>query len=226
MASVSCCIEREERPVADQGEVWERISRKAEAMRSHSRTSAMGDIFEDHQGDIEKYVNAFQAVMNQVGLLVMVGDDLVGLDLFDNHDALRKVMPKLIRSFALDALEERASEAYQPKVEVAESLLQKCSTADFTTFEGIGEGENLRLQGNEVVGGALIDGENVIHLSAFRNDDDRKGNRRHPRSSVRRASNRRREQGGSGSSASREPLYADEDYLDIPGFLRRNTESD
>ena len=92
------------RPEANQSAVWDEISSKELRMNSFSPTSSMGAIFEKNKGRLSDYVKAFTAIENQAGMLVMVGDDIVGLDLFDNKETLTKLMPKLVRSFALDAL--------------------------------------------------------------------------------------------------------------------------
>ena len=198
MASVSYCMSIDDTPQADQAEVWDGISEKARRMKSYSYTSAMGDIFEDHRESVSDYVKAFNPVENQVGMLVMVGDDIVGLDLFDSSKTLKKLMPKLIRSFALDAIELKTKEPYQPKIEDAEDLLRKSAAANITTHPGVGEGDNIRLQSEEVVGGALVLDNKVIHLSVFKNDDlSRSENPHRDRGSrVRRASHRRSHRSG------------------------------
>ena len=88
-------------------------------------------------------------------------------------------MPKLVRSFALDALEIRSDKPYQPKTGDAEDLLKKSAAAKLSTHKGVGEGENVRLQSEDVVGSALVVDEKVIHLSVFRNDEQTGQNRYH-----------------------------------------------
>ena len=193
MESVSENMNFYNRPEANQSKVWEEISSKELRMESFSPTSSMGAIFEKNKGRISDYVKAFTAVENQAGMLVMVGDDIVGLDLFDNKETLKKLMPKLVRSFALDAIELNTSKKYQPRTEDAEDLLKKTATANKSMHPAIGDGKNLRLQSEEVIGGALSLGYQMIHLSVFRNDDlPGSRNYRHARGSrVRRASYRR-----------------------------------
>ena len=240
MASVSDSMRMDASPAADQREVWDQISEKGRRMKSHSPTSAMGDIFEDHREHVGDYVKAFTAVENQAGMLVMVADDIVGLDLFDSTETLKKLMPKLIRSFALDAIEEcshyqkatgtegmtsfnreeeirRRTKPYQPKIADAEDLLKKSAAAKSSTHPGVGDGDNLRLQGEEVIGGALTLDNRVIHLSVFRNDDlpGSKNHRRARGARVRSASHRR--------SHGRTRDLSPEGFLE---FLRRNSRGD
>ena len=193
MESVSENMNFYNRPEANQSEVWKEISSKELRMESFSPTSSMGAIFEKNKGRISDYVKAFTAVENQAGMLVMVGDDIVGLDLFDNKETLKKLMPKLVRSFALDAIELNTSKKYHPRTEDAEDLLKKTATDNKSMHPEIGDGKNLRLQSEEVIGGALVLDYQVIHLSVFRNDDlPGSTNYRHARGSrVRRASYRR-----------------------------------
>ena len=193
MESVSENMNFYNRPEANQSEVWKEISSKELRMESFSPTSSMGAIFEKNKGRISDYVKAFTPIENQAGMLVMVGDDIVGLDLFDNKETLKKLMPKLVRSFALDAIELNTSKKYQPRTEDAEDLLKKTATANKSMHPAIGDGKNLRLQSEEVIGGALSLDYQMIHLSVFRNDDlPGSTNYRHARGSrVRRASYRR-----------------------------------
>jgi len=200
MASVSDDMDFNNTPFANQSEVWDEIYEKAKRMKSRSHTSAMGDIFEDHRVSMSDYVKAFTAMENQAGMLVMVGDDIVGLDLFDKKETLNKLMPKLVRSFALDAIELNTRKKYQPKIGDAEDLLKKSASANATTHKGLGDGINLRLHSEEVIGGALSCDYQVIHLSIFRNDNPSGfGNDGPGRGSrVRRASYRRSHRRGEG----------------------------
>ncbi len=102
-------------------------------------------------------------------------------------------MPKLVRSFALDAIELNTRKKYQPRLEDAEDLLKKSATANTSIYPGVGDGNNLRLQSEEVIGGALSLDYQVIHLSVFRNDDLSESRNYRPGrgSRVRRASYRR-----------------------------------
>ena len=107
-------------------------------------------------------------------------------------------MPKLIRSFALDAIELTTNKPYQPKIVDAEDLLKKSAAANISIHRGVGDGDNIRLQSEKVVGGALILDNQVIHLSVFRNDDLSESENHRPGrgSRVRRASHRRSHRSG------------------------------
>ena len=81
----------------------------------------------------------------------------------------------------------------QPRLEDVEEFLKKSATANTSIHPGVGDGNNLRLQSEEVIGGALSLDYQVVHLSVFRNDDLPGSRSYHPGrgSRVRRASYRR-----------------------------------
>ena len=99
---------------------------------------------------------------------------IVGFDLFDCADTLRKLFPKLIRSYALDALDAslgKETEAKIPSAADAAEFLEGVTRAKLETFPAIGEGEDLRLSSGGLTGAALATKERVVHLSAFRIGD-------------------------------------------------------
>jgi hypothetical protein len=90
--------------------------------------------------------------------------------------SLRKLLPKLVRSYALDALdtlhtlhpESPEAHANPPIRERAEGFLEWVASARAETFPAIGQGEDVRLTGTCLTGAALVADGSVIHLSAFR----------------------------------------------------------
>jgi hypothetical protein len=93
---------------------------------------------------------------------------VIGLDLFDHPSTLRKLLPKLIRSYALDALESPENPAKTADRSAAQELLLSISRAKAETFPSLGVGEDIRLTGTGLAGGALTADGRIVHLSAFR----------------------------------------------------------
>lgn len=158
---------------SDQGEVWADISAKAQRMASVSVTEAMAAMYEDHAASVDEFVAALPAVPGQAGAMFTIDGVLVGLDLFDHPATFRKLLPKLVRSYALDAIDAglmaRNGAAGSASGHAApETFLEELRRADAQTFPAIGEGEDLRLTGKQLTGGALIARGRVVHLSAFR----------------------------------------------------------
>jgi hypothetical protein len=159
---------------SDQSAVWDGIAAKMEVMAAPSPTSAMGDVYRQRSQGVDEYVRAFPAVDGQIGGVFAVGGKLIGIELFDHPATLRELLPKLVRSYALDAIEdsERRGQAHAvPTANDVTRFLQEIREAEAETHPGVGLGTDVRLSGPRIVGGALVHDDRVLHLSAFRTQD-------------------------------------------------------
>ncbi len=109
---------------------------------------------------------AFAPRPGQVGALFAINDRVVGLDLFDAPATLAKVLAKLVRSYALDALDEGVRPGEPARFD-AEWLLERTRAAAVECFPAVGLGEDLRLSAPGLAGGALALDGRLVHLCAF-----------------------------------------------------------
>jgi hypothetical protein len=165
MAQVSRSMVDRGVPQSDQGAVWDAIAKKASRMQSHSDTAAMAAIFEQHAHSVNEYVARFAPIDGQRGAIFSLRGRAAGVELFDRADVCRRLMPKLVRSYAIDAVEERASDGASQGS--ADSLLNNVARAEGRAFPSIGDGIDVRLQAPSLVGGALVVAGRVVHLAAF-----------------------------------------------------------
>ena len=172
---------------SDQGEVWDDIAEKSAAFHTLSPTAAMGDVFEQERPRLETFVAALTPVATQRGALFAIDGQLVGMELFDCPQTFAHYLPKLVRSYAMDAVETRAPQTLLPEAAVAQAFLREAGQSTVEAFAAVGEGEDLRLDGAALVGSALVHQGRVVHLAAFR-ADARRGPRTQ-RSALRRRLN-------------------------------------
>jgi len=177
---------------ASQAEVWSEIEDLDGDMGTRSPTRAMRDSYEQRRQSLEEYVQALPMVKDQVGAAFALNNRLVGLDLFDHPHTLSRILPKLIRSHAMEALREPDTVAEVASVDAARDFIGEIVNATTTRYPAIGEGEDLRLESNQIVGGALEARARLIHLCAFAEDDSLKGfnRRRRSRFGARRTTSR------------------------------------
>ena len=112
---------------------------------------------------------AFPPVAEQVGLLAFVGALPVGLDVVGGRALYARLHARLLRGYLLDALDRATSSDAEPSVPeepAAQRYLDAVRAARRATSPTPGKGTYAVLTG-DVVGGELIDGERVAHLSAF-----------------------------------------------------------
>jgi hypothetical protein len=157
-----------------------------------SSTSAAEALYDANRTRLDDYLSGFTPQENQVGALFVINGKAVGFDLFDNARTMEKQLPKLVQSFALDAIDESSQLSGEPSQEEAESLLKAAMDADVERFSAVGEGEDLRLQGQGITGGGLLHENRLIHLCVFRMPEQNRNGENTDDIRITRASNRRR----------------------------------
>jgi hypothetical protein len=168
MQHVSASLRRTGTYDGNQGEIWSDISQKAESLSAYSDTSAMSDIYEQRRQSIDDYAGAFKAEPRQTGAVFAIDGRIVGLELFDAAATFQKLMAKLVRSYAMDAIEKPETESRPPVEETVRRFLDEMQAAALQRFPSIGEGEDLRLESATIAGGALAADDRIVHLCAFR----------------------------------------------------------
>ncbi len=134
---------------SDQGEIWADIRAKTARMHTHSETTSMDDMYASTASRVEAAVVArptTPTTPSQVGAAFAVRGRLCGVDVFEHPAVAEKLLPKLIRSYTLDTLDPGTAGSEQA---------------------GVSLGRDLRLNDDTLSGGALVEGQRVVHLSAF-----------------------------------------------------------
>jgi hypothetical protein len=155
-------------PISDQGEVWGEVSRKLHFMGSPSSSDAMQDLYRTYDTRLKKLEEKISVPAGCNGAVFVVDGGIVGSDLFDKADTLRKLWPKLIRSCSIDAL-ERATES--PRSLTEEEVfrwLESGASATQEPFPSPGMGRDVRIEGEDVIGASLVIEEHPVHMELFR----------------------------------------------------------
>lgn len=177
---------------ADQGAIWDDIAVKMQGMRTESGTQAMSDIYEGSQARLMDYERGFHAVARQVGGVFAIGGRIVGLECFDAQHVFAAYLPKLVKSYALDAIEAAWQAPAANPDEDARNLLGQLSGAAQERYQATGLGEDVRLTGEGISGGALEYDGKLIHLAAYRLAAERRGHHEDSSSRLVRAVMRQR----------------------------------
>ena len=141
-------------------------------MGAESPSGAMEEIFLRHGEFADRCVETLRPSPQQAGALFLLDGRVVGFDLFDRASTLRRLLPKLVRSVAMDAVDK----GNDPRpgrlspdilIKVAEHFLESTCAADVHEDEAVGMGRDLRLSAPTISGAALEANASVVHLSAF-----------------------------------------------------------
>jgi hypothetical protein len=158
--------------MSDQAGIWDDIAEKSERLSASSPTSAMAAIYKVHERSIDSFVEAMAPVERQVGAVFAVGQRVIGFDLFDRPATLARLLSKLVRSAAIDALDappppESRHLARPGILKEAEQFLAVTAGAKRHVDAGLGLGEDVRLTAAHLAGAALVVRPDTVHVGSF-----------------------------------------------------------
>lgn len=166
--SVSHTLEDSQQFRSDQGTVWTGIDEMAEESETRSETQAMRDVYKAKMSDLDEYLKAFPCLPHQRGLFTLIDEEVVGFDFISLESAYAQLHPKLVKSYALEALIRRKPKTKKPKKQKTVQFMHEALDSEEKKYDSVGEGKDYRYEGDEIVGSALKVGKKVIHLAFFR----------------------------------------------------------
>jgi hypothetical protein len=150
--------------VLEQHEVWNNVAAKQARFHSYSPTGASESLYDDRRATLDEYAQALPRLDGQAGALIGIAGELVCLDYVGRSDVFAGLYLKLLRGYALDAIERPAEDGLRRRA--VERFLAAVREAARRREPAVGLGKELRLEGRAV--GSLLehDGE-VVALTAF-----------------------------------------------------------
>lgn len=160
---------------ADQGEVWDEVSHRIRGSQTRSATGSYQDYAQTRRSECEEIIQAFRPLPDQVGFVVAIHDDVVALEAIGKPEVFARVLPGLLRSYAIDAVDwtwlKSQAEA-EAAFDAPEPFLEAIAEARVDRARSLGLGDDLRLEGARVAGCALDSG-GIVHLTAFARQAER-----------------------------------------------------
>lgn len=152
---------------SNQAAVWRNIADKAMRLKAVSPTGAMSAIFESHASCLEEFARAFAWQEGQCGVAFAIGGRIVGLEIFDRPEVMRRFFQKLVRSYALDALDTGPTASELTSVEAVGAFITQIGAAQSFAEQALGLGKDVRFNGSDISGAALWAQERYVHLCTF-----------------------------------------------------------
>ena len=156
---------------SDQVRIWNNINEKSTRMNVEAPTMAMADVFDSYEDKLSLFFNAFHLIDWQIGAVFAIGGKILGLEGFGWHDTFKRFFDKLVKSYALDALDSRdplQEESVPPNK--ARRFIESALKSKGESHPSIGLGTNITFESRTVSGAALVEGHRVLHLSVFRRE--------------------------------------------------------
>jgi hypothetical protein len=163
-------------PQSDQGAVWGEIARKMSSMGTKSSSGALHDFYADYSKKFEDVVRTLPPREGCNGAVFAIHGKIAGADLFDKPVTFVKLWPKLIKSYAADALENPPENP--PEIESREvaEWLKSASSARQQWFDSPGVGKDVRIEDKNLVGATLVLDARPVHVELFREEEQAQAN--------------------------------------------------
>lgn len=149
---------------SDQSLVWNAVAEKLSMLGARSDTEAVRAAYQARRDDLDAYTAEFQWQDGQVGVACGIAGRVVCYDIFDHPETMRAAFPRLLRSYALDAV-------LRPQAAVDRSAFEErfleAAEARMEERPGVALGTDVRIVGPSIEGFALVLEGLVIHLALF-----------------------------------------------------------
>jgi hypothetical protein len=166
-ASVSSSLRDFDTRQSDQHEVWNQVAMCQKLHAVESATHAMSDTFDACQDQLAELRDKLKYVEGASGMAVVIGDKVVGYDLFDKPSTCRKVWDRLLSGLFFDAVEATESNEIAETSDI-DALLATTHAAAWQPTKPIGEGEEYRAElGHGEQASALTFHDSLVHASVL-----------------------------------------------------------
>lgn len=148
-----------------QAEIRAELAAKARRLDAESPAGASEQLYAGHAPAIDAYVDAFPRIDGQCGSIVCVAGQIVCLDFVGRADVYAGLHAKLLRGYALDAIEHR-DEAVISADDVS-ILRYEVLRAKRWYMDAVGLGKEWRFSTGRYHGTQLVKGGELIAMSFF-----------------------------------------------------------
>ncbi len=154
-----------------QEEVWAEVDAAHAQLNVATPSRAFAKVYEDKdaQEQARPYIDKLDGLPNlfpgALGVVVAVGNRVVCVDLFGSPALFRKMWPKLLRSYVIDAMQSQARGRLTAKQ--VQQFIRGAARAQVTNQPTVGAGTLQRLSAMNASGSALVFKNAVVHLDLF-----------------------------------------------------------
>ena len=149
---VTASLRQRGRAESNQGEVWEDVAHCITAAGASAPTMAMRDVVEHRRESLDQYVAALPYPEDACGVVVAIDGTFVAADIFDRPDTLRRIWPRLVTGYAMDAIGHGKDNPGTFSAKAASVLLEHVGEIECTPCPSVGAGKDWRFEAEDVVG--------------------------------------------------------------------------
>jgi hypothetical protein len=147
----------------DQQQVWQGVQTRLRQTRTRSSTEALSAAFDTQESALERLRRELRPLTGQVGMVALLGDSVISLELLASHELYRSAHDKLLAALALEATTRPRRALGEGRRSTAARFLTRLRCVDNPERRG----SALRFQTRELRGNALLYRNAPLCLSAF-----------------------------------------------------------
>jgi hypothetical protein len=154
--------------LSNQGEVWNEVDKLQSSYKLDSPTSAMSDVYEAQNDNLEDYAKEFP-FSNQNGLLIFINGKIAGMEFLSTENNYEKFHKKIIKSYCLDALSDiQANNQNIDYIKESKDFIKEIATIDIVEKPSVGYGYDCRFGNDNIAGAMLVHENSIIHGDFFK----------------------------------------------------------
>ena len=152
---------------ADQNQAWEQINRKFQAFDAYSESESMQDIYETKEKKMQEYLDNLKMPENALGAVFAIGANVMGFELFSNTNTFRSLYPKLLKSYALDAIENKVRDNSEPSITDAKKMIEMADSSVAKQCKNQGLGQLFTINNDDLCATVLMLDGVIVHFTCF-----------------------------------------------------------
>lgn len=154
---------------AEQGKVWEDVDKLHRRSATSSLTRAMNDAYEQKESELTGFLNAFQPIPGQKGMLIFLNGHFFAIEYVSRSIAYVSLHEKWLKSHAIEAISSNGNNGNFVDMELeAHRFLSELAMAEpISTHKPIGLGNDKRFDYPYWGAAMLIWDDTLVHLTAF-----------------------------------------------------------
>jgi hypothetical protein len=155
---------------SDQGEVWNEVQACLSGVNAHSETASLTDAFDAAEETLKEACKRLVLPEGAAGVLVGRDGRIIGMDLFDSPTTLKTLWGRLSDAYFFDALRDPRAAKPTP-TDHAQRFIERLGSAAKPRIPALALGDELEINGEGLVGAALLYNGGLCHLAAFSDGD-------------------------------------------------------
>ena len=143
--------------------VWDSIDELEMSRSFSSPTQAMSESYENAKADLNEFLDVFDIVEGQTGIVVLVDGEIKGFEVFLNTEIYREYHEKILKSYLINA--EVNDNVFTINKDTIESVIEDALSDEFEEVKNEGLETRFEIKSEDGVGSAYTYKDELIHMS-------------------------------------------------------------